>query len=139
MWKLAKEWPADDGKSRVSVYKCPHAGRFACQCELKVTDTPGYQMLDKRGVHDEDCHHPDKDKSKYLKVQQIEAIHLGVCISPDQSAQQLRRNLVNLSPEKRIDPKLLRNMKQQVVKVRAQLTTEQLDEFKIDDSYGSLV
>ena len=30
-------------------------------------------------------------------------------------------------------------MKRQVVKVRAQLTTEQLDEFKIDDSFGSLV
>jgi len=41
--------------------------------------------------------------------------------------------------KKRIDPKLLRNMKRQVVKVRAQLTTEQLDEFKIDDSFGSLV
>ena len=60
-------------------------------------------------------------------------------ISPNQSARQLRLNLVNLSPEKRIYPKLLRNVKQQVVKVRAQLTTEQLDEFNIDDSYGSLV
>ena len=46
---------------------------------------------------------------------------------------------MNLSTEKRIDPKLLRNMKWQVVKVRAQLTTEQLDEFKIDNSFGSLV
>ena len=60
-------------------------------------------------------------------------------ISPNQSARQLRRNLVNLSPDKRIDPKLLRNIKRQVVKVRAKLTTEQFDEFKIDDSYGSLV
>jgi hypothetical protein len=136
MWKLAKEWPADDGKSRISVYKCPLAGRFGCRCEMKVTDTPGYQLLDKRGVRDEDCHHPDKDTSKYLKVQQLEAIQLlGVLISPNQSARQLRRNLKNLSPEKRVDPKLLR----QVVKVRAQLTTEQLDEFKIDDSFGSLV
>ena len=106
---------------------------------MKVTDSAGYLLLDKRGVHDEDCHHPDKDTSKYLKVQQLEAIHLGVRISPNQSARQLRRNLVNLSPEKRVDPKLLRNMKRQVVKVRAQLTTEQLDEFKIDDSFGSLV
>ncbi len=62
-----------------------------------------------------------------------------MCISPNQSARQLRRNLVNQRPQKRIDPKPLRNMKYQVVKARAELTLEQLDEIKIDDSYGSLV
>jgi hypothetical protein len=63
----------------------------------------------------------------------------GVCISPNQSARLLSSNLVNLSPNKRISPKLLRNMKRQVVKVRAELTLEQLDSVKIDDSFGSLV
>ncbi len=92
-----------------------------------------------RNQYDEDSHNMVKDKSKHLKLKQPEAIDTGVRISPNQSARQLRRNLVNLSPEKRIDPKMLRSIKRQVVKVRAQLTTEQLNEYKIDDSYGSLV
>ncbi len=106
---------------------------------MKLTDSSTYQLLESRGVHDDDSHHPDKDKSKHLKWTQIEAIHTGVHISPNQSARQLRRNLANLSPEKRISLKLLRNMKRQVVKVIAELTLEQLDTVKIDDSFGSLV
>ncbi len=67
---------------------------------MKITDSSGYQLLETRGVCDEDCHHPDKDKSKHLKLKQIEAIHNRVPVSPNQSARQLRHNLVNLSPEK---------------------------------------
>ena len=62
------------------------------------------------------------NKSKHLKLKQIEAIHTGVRVSPDQSARQLWCHLVNPSPSKRVDPKLLRNMKRQVVKVKALLT-----------------
>ncbi len=28
MWKLEKEWPANDCKSRIYVFKCPLAGRL---------------------------------------------------------------------------------------------------------------
>ncbi len=119
LWKQAKECPANGGFYKFMVYKCPLAGRFGCKAEMKLTETTTYDLLKCRGVHDDDSHHPDKDKSKHLKWKQIEAIHTGVCISPNQSAQQLRRNLVNLSPEKRVSPKLLQNMKCQVVKVRA--------------------
>ncbi len=134
-WKQAKEWPADGGFTKVSVYKCPLAGRFGCKAEfaaeMKLPESTTYQLLESRGVHDDDSHHPDKNKSKQLKWKQIEAIHTGVRISPNQSARQLRRNLVNPSPEKRISPKLLWNMKRQVVRVRAELTLEQLNTVKI--------
>ena len=89
MLKLIKQWPADEGQSMVSVYRCPLSGRFNCPCQIKVTDTPAYQLLETRGVHDEDSHHPDKDKSKHLKLKQLKAIDTGVCISPNQSARQL--------------------------------------------------
>jgi hypothetical protein len=92
-----------------------------------------------QGEHNDDSHHPDKDRSKHLKLKQIKAIHTGVHTSPNQSAQQRRHNLVNLSSSKQVDPKVLSNMKRQVVKVRAELTLEQLDRIKIDDSFGSLV
>ncbi len=121
------------------VYKCPLAGRFRCKAKIKLTETTTYDLLECRGVHDNDSHHLHKDKYKHLKWKQIEVIHTGVHISLNQSARQLRRNLVNLSPEKRVNPKLLWNMKRQVVKIRAELTLEQLDSVKIDDSFGSLV
>ena len=145
LWKVVKEWTTgpstaeDNLKTRVTVLRCPLSGRFNCQCQIKITDSPEYTQLETRGVHDEDSHHPDKDRSKHLKFKQMEAIEMGVRVCPQQSARQLRRHLKNLSPENQIDPKLLRNMKRQVVKVRSQLTTEQLDQFKIDDSFGSLV
>ena len=138
MWKMMKFWPADSGTTEVRVFKCPLAGRFGCKCEMKVTEAASYVKLEKRGVHDEDCHHPDKDRSKHLKWKQIEAISTGVRVSPNQSARQLRRNLVNLSPDKRVAPNLLRNMKYRVFKVKAELTMQQLDAIKIDDSFGSL-
>ncbi len=75
MWKQAKEWPADGGLTKVSVYKCPLAGRFRCKAEMKLTESTTYDLLESRGVHDDDSHHPDKDKSKHLKWKQIEAIH----------------------------------------------------------------
>jgi hypothetical protein len=96
-------------------------------------------LLESRGEHNEDCHNPTKDKSKFLKMKQLDAIHTGVLVSPNQSARELRRNLVNLSPEKRVSPKLLRCLQRKVVKVRAELTLEQLDALAIDDSFGSLV
>jgi hypothetical protein len=43
-----------------------------------------------------------------IRKNRIKAIHTGVWTSPNQSAQQLQRNLVNLSPSQRVDSKLLR-------------------------------
>ncbi len=44
----------------------------------------------------------------------------------------LRRNLSNLSPEKRIDPKHCRNVRRVVQTFRAELTLEQLDDLRIE-------
>jgi hypothetical protein len=63
----------------------------------------------------------------------------GVRVSPQQSARELRRNLVNLSPEKRFSSSLMWFLQRKVVKVRAELTLEQLGALVIDDSFGSLV
>ncbi len=89
-------------------------------------------MLETRGEHNEECHNPTKDKSKYLKLKQLDAIQTGVRVSPQQSARELRRNLVNLSPEKRISPKLIRSLQRKVVKVRSELTLEQLDALHLE-------
>ena len=110
LWKRARDWWCDGGKTLVLLYKCPLAGRFDCKCQVKITENPNYHLLETRGEHNEECHNPTEDKSKYLKLKQLDAIQTGVRVSPQQSARELRRNLVNLSPEKRISPKLMRSL-----------------------------
>ena len=139
LWKRVRDWWCDGGKTLVLLYKCPLAGRFDCKCQVKITENLNYHLLETRGEHNEECHNPTKDKSKFLKLKQLDAIQTGVRVSPQQSARELRRNLVNLSPDKRVGPKLMRCLQRRVVKVRAELTLEQLDQLAIDDSFGSLV
>ena len=113
--------------------------RFGCKVQIKLYDGPTYISLDVRGVQDADSHAPEKERSKHLTVKQLHALHTGVRMSPTQSARSLRRNLANFSPEKQINPLKIRNVRRQVAKFRAQITREQLDNVKIDDSYDSLV
>ncbi len=61
-------------------------------------------------MHDEHSHKPSKDESKHLKRRQIEVVHTGVLVSPNQSALQLHSNLVNLSLDKQVNPKHLCNL-----------------------------
>ncbi len=67
-----------------------------------------------RGTHDATSHTPDKDKSKILKLQQIEAIQAGVRLAPKKSAKHLRRNSMYCSLQKRIGPDLARSVERQV-------------------------
>jgi hypothetical protein len=139
LWKLGRDWWCYGGKTRVLLYKCPLARRFECKCQVKITENLHYRLLETRGEHNEESHNLSKDKSKYLKSKQLDAIQTGVRVSPQQNARELRRNLVNLSPEKRISPSLMQSLQRKVVKVRAGLTLEQLDALAIDGSFGSLV
>ncbi len=86
-----------------------------------------------------DSHSAEKKSSKHLEVKQIFALHSGVHSAPLQSARALRHNLVNFSPDKRIDPIKIRVVRRTVAKLRADLTLEQLDTCENDDSFGSLV
>ncbi len=95
--------------------------------------------LEVRCIDNADSHSADRDISKHLKVKQLLAIETGVRMAPAQNEGSLRRNLVNFSPEKQIDPLKSRNVRRQVAKIRADLTMDQLDNFEIDDFVGSLV
>jgi hypothetical protein len=102
LWKLVRDWYCNNGKTQVFVYKCPLLGRFGCKCQIKITENPNYHLLETRGEHNEDCHNLTKNKSKFFQMKQLDAIHTGLSVSPNQSARGFRRNLVNLSPEKRV-------------------------------------
>jgi hypothetical protein len=114
---------------------------FRCKCQVKFYDGEHYMTLDVHGQHNTDSRSAEKETSKHLKVEQILALHTGVCSAPSQSIRALQRNLVNLSPDKSIDPIKIRVVRSTVAKFRAVLTLEQLDNYKIDDSssLGSLV
>ena len=75
--------------------------RFRCKCQVKFYDGEFYMALDVHWQHNADSHSAEKETSKHLKVKQILALHRGV---RSESARALRRNLVNFSPDKRIDP-----------------------------------
>ena len=139
LWKLKKEHTIDAGRTSVKWLQCPMHYRFACKCQLRLSDGPLYILLERRGDHTPDSHSSEKELSKHLTVKQIQALQTGVRMSPAQSARSLRRNLANFSPEKQIDPLKIRNVRRKVAKFRADLTLEQLAHHNIDDSYGSLV
>ena len=88
--KQARDWSVDRGETSVTWYRCPLKARFGCCAEIKIYGGLSFMALETRGVHDADSHHPDKDRSKHLKVKQIEAIQTGVRVSPNQSTRQLR-------------------------------------------------
>ena len=139
LWKHRTSWDADGNTTRTTIYYCPLLTKFGCTCQLKVTDMSSAVYVEKRGEHNKDSHSSDKDKSKFLKLHQIEAIRSGVIIAPKQTAKHLRRNLMHASPEKRIAPTLARSVERSVRTFRAKLTKSKLDGIAVDDSYGSLV
>ena len=128
MWKQKKSWSSGVGHTaQTTIYQCPLKSKFGCPCEFKVMHMINAAYVEKRGVHDESCHAPGKDKSKFLKLHQIEAIRSGVVITPKQSAEHPRRNRMHASPEKRIppaQPELARSIERHV---KAKLTENKLD------------
>jgi len=74
LWKHNTDWTACQGKTLYSMYRCPVSYRFGYDCELKVCRREDVVTLEMRGTHDADSHAPEKDKSKFLKFAQIDAI-----------------------------------------------------------------
>jgi hypothetical protein len=58
---------------------------------------------------------------------------------PTQSGKSLRQNLSDFEAEVCIDPLKMRNVRRKVAKFRADLTFQQRNNLKIDNSFGSLV
>ncbi len=101
LWKHTITWHSDGDTTQNTMYHCPLKTKFGCRCQFKVIHTTNAVYVEKRGVHDNNSHAPEmhdnnshapeKDQSKFLKLQQVEAIRTGVVIAPKQSAKHLRR------------------------------------------------
>jgi hypothetical protein len=142
LWKRKVGWGSDGDTQWTTIFTCPLETRFGCFCQLRVTNSPSGTLLDMHGTHDSTSHAHDKDKSKFLKLQQIEAIRAGVRLAPKQSAKHLRRNSMYSSPPKRIGADLARSVERRNRLFRAQLTTTEkleMDGVAMDDSYASLL
>ena len=140
MWKQFRTYKKAKSDAQISRFRCPMKNRCGCLCCIKTIETKDKLQLYFLGEHNEDSH--STDKSAFLKVKQIQAIVDGVKYAPQQSATALRRNMqlcAQSSPEKAIDPKLLRSVQHRVKSVRKELTIQRLAGFAIDDSYGNLL
>jgi hypothetical protein len=140
MWKQYRSYKSAKSDALIRIFRCPMKNRTDCPCCIKTIEPFKSLELHFLGEHDEQCH--AVDKSAYLKVKQIVAIVDGVKYAPQQSATALRRNMAMgaaSSPEKAIDPKLLRSVQHRVKTVRQELTLQRLSGFSIDDSYGNLL
>ncbi len=84
------------------AYRCP------CTALCRVCIGKDYIRLEFNGTHDETSH--AEARSKKLKYKQIIAIHEVVIVAPNLSATKLRWNLQNASPEKHVQPNLLRSV-----------------------------
>ncbi len=80
-----------------------------------------------------------KYRSKYLKYDQIISLSDEAIIAPNLSSSAIRRNmLLHDSPTKTIGAEHSRSVMRRVRHAHKNLTTRQLGEFMIADSFGSL-
>ena len=139
LWKLARTHSRSGGWT-LRVFKCPMAFRCDCEAQIRITEGfchgDGFTLLEKSGTHDINSH--QKDKSKFLKIKHIEAVHNAVSVAPTVAATALRRNLALAGEEVRIDPKYARCIQRQVRKSRKLLTVAQLLGYEIGSSFGAL-
>ena len=139
LWKLARTHSRSGGWT-LRVFKCPMAFRCDCEAQIRITEGfchgDGFTLLEKSGTHDINSH--QKDKSKFLKIKHIEAVHNAVSVAPTVAATALRRNLALVGEEVRIDPKYARCIQRQVRKSRKLLTVAQLLGYEIGSSFGAL-
>jgi hypothetical protein len=117
--------------AKICMFRCPMKKRASCLCCVKTIETSD-ALEDSQTV----------DKSAFLKVKQTVAIVEGAGFAPQQSATALRQNMAmgaSTSPEKAIDPKLLRSIQHLVKTIRLELTIRRLFGSAIDDSFGNLL
>jgi hypothetical protein len=140
MWKQYRSYTSAKSDALIRIFRCPMKNRAKCPCCIKVIKSAESLELYFLGLHDETSH--ADDQSAFLKLKQIIAINDGVKYAPQQSATTLRRNMAqcaDTSPEKAIDPKLLRSIQHRVKNARQELTLQRLSGHAIDDSYGNLL
>jgi hypothetical protein len=122
LWKEICSWKIDGGKTSVKWCRCPMSYQFRCKIQVKFYNGWYCMALDVCWQHNADSHSAEKDTSMHVEVKQILALHKGVCSAPSQSARALLRNLVNFSPDKRINPIKIRVVRSTVAKFRADLS-----------------
>ncbi len=111
-------------RDQMDTYKFTSAQWLIAALGQNVRRERDYILLEFHGTHDETSH--DEERSKKLKYKQIIAIYKAVIVAPNLSATKLRRNLQNASPEKHVQPNLLRSIQLCVRKTRKELTVREL-------------
>jgi hypothetical protein len=89
LWKKAGTYTSR-GENYV-LYQCPMSHRCKCQCCLRRVFGSDFVELQRSGLHDASSH--ENDGSKYLKHDQIVALHDATVTAPQLSGTMLLQNL----------------------------------------------
>ena len=101
---------------------------------MKIVETPNDIFIYRVGLHNKSSH--VDDRSIFLKVSQQQVVRNAVRLSPLVPGSAVRRNLNNLSPNERVDPKYKECVKQLVRKELKTVLSKELDGVKMDGNYG---
>jgi hypothetical protein len=124
LWNLySKEYYSKRSDETIRIHKCPMAYRCSCTERCRVCVGKDYIRLEFHGTHDETSH--AEERSKNLRYKQIIAIHKAVIVAPNLSATKSRCNLQNASPEKHVQPALLRSIQRCVRETRKEPTVRE--------------
>ena len=124
------------GTSKTTLLFCPMKHRSRCPNLIKIVDKLKEIVVFRSGLHCLTSHRDDQ--SRYLKLAQKQVVRDAVRMSPLVPGATVRRNLNNLGPDKRVDPKLKKSVQRLVRKEKETILSEELDGVKTDGSYGSL-
>ena len=103
LWKRKENpYTIQAGTGKVTTWRCPLSFRAGCKCLLRLTEFEDHAYMDIRDEHSLETHSRGNDRSKFLKVADLQVISEAVQLDTMVSAKRLRHNLHRTSPEKRI-------------------------------------
>jgi hypothetical protein len=107
---------------QIFVYDCPLQGKHNCNCPAKLRVSWGtkHVVMQKANMHTAASH--EVDHRKFLSHKQRNAVALALQAAPLLTPVEVRRNLKNFSPEKRIDAERLPSVRRAVRQIRADMT-----------------
>jgi hypothetical protein len=102
VWTVKARWNSSVGGCETIILKCPMAYRCRCDYQIRIWWSPTQVVVEISGHHTRDSH-VEADKEVGLKMQEKIVIKERVKAAPLASGTDIRRSLLDASPEKQIN------------------------------------
>ena len=134
-WKFRGETHQRNCCTVTRRYTCPLAHRCKCAVQMRIIESATCTVIELCGEHNETSH--QNDRSKYLTAEMRGAIVTQVKANPLKTAAQVRKEIQNFSPSKRVPPSLKRSVTRLVRQERVAANVRILG-FQLLPTYGSM-